>query len=161
MAVHGVAGYAAGCRCQECVSAQRARERQIAAAERTRWGSVARAFGDGRAGSAGHQWSAAEYAVAADESLTVGQVAVITGRSVRAVNAARKRLRRDQVSVPELPKHGRRWTHAERAVAVNPALSLEQAAARLGRSAKAVHEIRRVHRARELREHATGEREDH
>lgn len=37
MAVHGVAGYAGGCRCPECVSAQRARERAIAEAERRRW----------------------------------------------------------------------------------------------------------------------------
>ncbi|MGV0586819.1 hypothetical protein ABQE45_24065 [Mycobacteroides chelonae] len=37
MVVHGVAGYVAGCRCQDCVSVQRERERQIAEAERRRW----------------------------------------------------------------------------------------------------------------------------
>ncbi|MEU9805407.1 hypothetical protein [Mycobacterium sp. NPDC050853] len=37
MAVHGVAGYAAGCRCAECTSAQRAREAAIAKTERQRW----------------------------------------------------------------------------------------------------------------------------
>lgn len=40
MAVHGVAGYAAGCRCEVCVPAQQARERAIADAERARWASV-------------------------------------------------------------------------------------------------------------------------
>ncbi|SLF33971.1 Uncharacterised protein [Mycobacteroides abscessus subsp. massiliense] len=38
--VHGVAGYAAGCRCESCFSAQRAREAQIGAAERSRWSPV-------------------------------------------------------------------------------------------------------------------------
>ncbi|MEU9809233.1 hypothetical protein [Mycobacterium sp. NPDC050853] len=40
MAVHGVAGYAAGCRCEECAEAQQAREKAIADAERARWASV-------------------------------------------------------------------------------------------------------------------------
>lgn len=39
MAVHGVAGYAAGCRCEGCATAQREREKVIAQAERLRWAS--------------------------------------------------------------------------------------------------------------------------
>lgn len=37
MAIHGVAGYMAGCRCEQCFSAQREREQQIAAASTARW----------------------------------------------------------------------------------------------------------------------------
>ncbi|MBV0917955.1 hypothetical protein [Mycobacteroides chelonae] len=90
--------------------------------------------------------------MAANLSLTTGQVAAITGRSRRAVIAARERLRSGQVSAPERPQHGRRWTQADHAVAVDPALSVEQAATRLGRTVMAVQEIRRRHQARQLRE---------
>lgn len=40
MVVHGVAGYATGCRCNQCFSAQRQREAQIAATEKARWSSI-------------------------------------------------------------------------------------------------------------------------
>lgn len=37
MAIHGVAGYAAGCCCHMCFEAKRARERNTAQAEQQRW----------------------------------------------------------------------------------------------------------------------------
>lgn len=40
MTVHGVAGYMSGCRCEQCFSAQRLRERQLAVASEARWASV-------------------------------------------------------------------------------------------------------------------------
>lgn len=42
MAVHGIAGYMSGCRCQQCFTAQRQRERQLAVASETRWAAVVR-----------------------------------------------------------------------------------------------------------------------
>lgn len=42
MTVHGVAGYMSGCRCEQCFTAQRQRERQLAAASDARWAAVVR-----------------------------------------------------------------------------------------------------------------------
>lgn len=42
MAVHGVAGYMSGCRCEQCFAAQRLRERQLALASGVRWAAVLR-----------------------------------------------------------------------------------------------------------------------
>ncbi|MUM18628.1 hypothetical protein FZI91_12890 [Mycobacterium sp. CBMA271] len=40
MTSHGIAGYAAGCRCSSCGVAQRYREQAIAAAETRRWAAI-------------------------------------------------------------------------------------------------------------------------
>ncbi|SHU84298.1 Uncharacterised protein [Mycobacteroides abscessus subsp. bolletii] len=42
MAVHGVAGYMSGCRCEQCFAAQRHRERQLAVASEARWAAIVR-----------------------------------------------------------------------------------------------------------------------
>ncbi|MBE5458349.1 hypothetical protein E3G70_004261 [Mycobacteroides abscessus] len=42
--VHGIAGYASGCRCSECWDAQRAHERRIGLKQSMRWGIGERHF---------------------------------------------------------------------------------------------------------------------
>lgn len=149
MAVHGVAWYLSRCRCLACVSNQRDR-RRLPEAGRDRLDMLAApATSNQLVRKRGYRWSDNDYAVAADMSLTSQQVAALTGRSEAAVRAARGRLRRGEVSLTGRSQRGRRWSDTDRAIALDPSLSVQQAAAKLGRTVIAIQQARRLNRARQ------------
>ncbi len=150
MAVHGVARHLSRCRCLACVSKQHNRRRRLAGAGRGDSNTLATLTVTIQlAQNRGNRWSDEDYAVAADTSLTPQQVAALTGRSEAAVRAAQGRLRRGEVPPTGRSQRGQRWNDTDRAIALDPALSAQQAAARLGRTVIAIQQVRRLHRARQ------------
>ncbi|SKQ92453.1 Uncharacterised protein [Mycobacteroides abscessus subsp. massiliense] len=150
MAVHGVAGYLSRCRCLRCASKQQNRRRRLTSLERGRVNTAAAPTANNQPPrNRGHRWSDNDYVVAADMSLTLQQVAALTGRSEAAVRAARGRLRRGEVPSTGRSQRGRRWSDVDRAIALDPTLSVPQAAARLGRTVIAIQQARRLDRARQ------------
>lgn len=142
---HGVAGFAAGCRCEVCWTAGRCREKQIAAAQALYWRDVNvradRTFPDDDdvvdvavTVNSGDRWTAADLAVAADTSLNAAQVAAILGRTINAVT--NQRARRRLISGSR-----RRWTPAEIAVSADDVVPVSE----LGQqSSRTEHAIRRA-----------------
>ncbi|MEU9807588.1 hypothetical protein [Mycobacterium sp. NPDC050853] len=93
------------------------------------------------------EWSPEELAVALNASLSTAQAAQRLGRSVAAVKDIRHRYRRPDTSADHATEHGREWTAAEVAIAVDKSLPAAEAARRLGRTINAVRRRRVLHSA--------------